>query len=163
MQDFVQSKKSVVRVCAAKRSNESPSGAFKRQNGLAQQDGGASPRQVRVCAAKRSNESPSGAFKRQNGLAQQDGGASPRQVRVCAAKRSNESPSGAFKRQNGLAQQDGGASPRQVPVCVRIGCVVDECRPAKSCIKKRIYESANGQPELSTAEEVNVKNMEAFL
>ena len=84
-------------------------------------------------------------------------------VRVCAAKRSNESPSGAFKRQNGLAQQDGGASPRQVPVCVRIGCVVDECRPAKSCIKKRIYESANGQPELSTAEEVNVKNMEAFL
>ena len=85
------------------------------------------------------------------------------QVRVCAAKRSNESPSGAFKRQNGLAQQDGGASPRQVPVCVRIGCVVDECRPAKSCIKKRIYESANGQPELSTAEEVNVKNMEVFL
>jgi len=84
-------------------------------------------------------------------------------VRVCAAKRSNESPSGAFKRQNGLAQQDGGASPRQVPVCVRIGRVVDECRPAKSCIKKRIYESANGQPELSTAEEVNVKNMEAFL
>ena len=43
MQDFVQSKKSVVRVCAAKRSNESPSGAFKRQNGLAQQDGGARP------------------------------------------------------------------------------------------------------------------------
>ena len=35
-----------IRVCAAKRSNESPSGAFKRQNGLAQQDGGASPRQV---------------------------------------------------------------------------------------------------------------------
>ena len=78
-------------------------------------------------------------------------------VRVCAAKRSNESPSGAFKRQNGLAQQDGGASPRQVPVCVRIGCVVDECRPAKSCIKKRIYESANGQPELSAAEEATIK------
>ena len=37
-----------VRVCAAKRSNESPSGAFKRQNGLAQQDGGASPRQVPI-------------------------------------------------------------------------------------------------------------------
>ena len=43
MQDFVQSKKSVVRVCTAKRSNESPSGAFKRPNGLAQQDGGARP------------------------------------------------------------------------------------------------------------------------
>ena len=58
-----------VRVCGAKWNNESPSGAFKRLNGLAQQDGGALPRQVRVCAAKRSNESPSGAFKRQNGLA----------------------------------------------------------------------------------------------
>ena len=103
---------SKVRVCAAQRSNESPSGAFKRQNGLAQQDGGTKSRQVRVCAAQRSNESPSGAFKRQNGLA--DGGATPRQVRVCAVERSNESPSGAFKRQNGLAQQDGGASPRQV-------------------------------------------------
>ena len=30
----------------AQRSNESPSGAFKRPNGLAQQDGGALPRQV---------------------------------------------------------------------------------------------------------------------
>ena len=58
-----------VRVCGAKRNNESPSGAFKRPNGLAQQDGGALPRQVRVCGAKRNNESPSGAFKRQNGLA----------------------------------------------------------------------------------------------
>ena len=38
-----------IRVCAAQRSNESPSGAFKRPNGLAQQDGGASPRQVQVC------------------------------------------------------------------------------------------------------------------
>ena len=37
---------SKVRVGAAQRSNESPSGAFKRQNGLAQQDGGALPRQV---------------------------------------------------------------------------------------------------------------------
>ena len=68
---------SKVRVCAAERSNESPSGAFKRQNGLAQQDGGALPRQVRVCAAKRSNESPSGAFKRQNGLRQQMEGLRP--------------------------------------------------------------------------------------
>ena len=39
---------SKVRVCEAQRSNESPSGAFKRQNGLAQQDGGALPRQVHL-------------------------------------------------------------------------------------------------------------------
>ena len=75
-----------VRVCAVERSNESPSGAFKRQNGLAQQDGGATPRQVRVCAVERSNESPGGDFKRRNGLAQQDGGASPRQVHVDMAR-----------------------------------------------------------------------------
>ena len=37
-----------IRVCGAKQNNESPSGAFKRQNGLAQQDGGASPRQVLI-------------------------------------------------------------------------------------------------------------------
>ena len=35
------------RVCEAQRSNESPSGDFKRQSGLAQQDGGALPRQAR--------------------------------------------------------------------------------------------------------------------
>jgi hypothetical protein len=46
---------------------------------------------------------------------------------------------------------------------VRIGRVVDGCRPVKGCIRKWIYRSANGQPELSTAEEANVKNMEAFL
>ena len=37
-----------VRVCTAKRSNESPSGAFKRQNGLAQQDGGTKSQQVPI-------------------------------------------------------------------------------------------------------------------
>ena len=39
---------SKVRVCTAKRSNESPSGAFKRRNGLAQQDGGFKSRQVPI-------------------------------------------------------------------------------------------------------------------
>lgn len=43
---------SKVRVCEAQHSNESPSGAFKRQNGLAQQDGGASPRQAHVDTAR---------------------------------------------------------------------------------------------------------------
>ena len=52
---------SKVRVCAAKRSNESPSGAFKRQNGLAQQDGGARP--DKFAFAKRS-----GAMKAPVGL-----------------------------------------------------------------------------------------------
>ena len=46
---------------------------------------------------------------------------------------------------------------------VRIGRVVDGCRPAKGCITKRIHGSANGQLKLSTAKEATVKNMEAFL
>ena len=46
---------------------------------------------------------------------------------------------------------------------VKFGCVVDGCRPAKGCVKKWLYVFANGQLKLSTAEEVNVKNMEAFL
>jgi hypothetical protein len=45
----------------------------------------------------------------------------------------------------------------------RNGCVVGGCRPVKDCIRKWIHGFAYGQPELSTAEEVNVKNMEAFL
>jgi len=56
-----------------------------------------------------------------------------------------------------------GPRPDKFTFGVRIGRVVDGCRPAKGCIKKRIYGSANGQPELSAAEEVNVKNMEASL
>ena len=38
--------------------------------------------------------------------------------------------------------------------------MVDECRPAKGYITKRIHGSANGRLELSTTEEVNGKNME---
>ena len=56
-----------------------------------------------------------------------------------------------------------GPRPDKFAFGVRIGCVVDGCRPAKGCITKRIHGSANGQLKLSTAEEVNVKNMEAFL
>jgi hypothetical protein len=41
---------------------------------------------------------------------------------------------------------------------VKFGCVVDECRPAKGCITKRVHGSANGQQELFTEREVEVKN-----
>ena len=56
-----------------------------------------------------------------------------------------------------------GPRPDKFAFSVKLERVVDECRPAKGCIKKRIYESANGQPELSTAKEATVKNMEVFL
>ena len=56
-----------------------------------------------------------------------------------------------------------GPRPDKFAFGVRIGCVVDGCRPVKGCIRKWIHGFANGQPELSTAEEVNVKNMEVSL
>jgi len=56
-----------------------------------------------------------------------------------------------------------GPRPDKFAFSEKLERVVDGCRPIKGCIKKRIYESANGQLKLSTAEEVNVKNMEAFL
>ena len=80
MQDFVQSKKSVVRVCAAKRSNESPSGAFKRQNGLAQQDGRAHPDKFAFAQRSGAMKAPVGLLSDRAVLRQQDGGASPRQA-----------------------------------------------------------------------------------
>jgi hypothetical protein len=56
-----------------------------------------------------------------------------------------------------------GPRPDKFAFGVRIGRVVDECRPVKGCIRKWIHGFAYGQPELSTAGEVNVKNMEVSL
>ena len=56
-----------------------------------------------------------------------------------------------------------GPRPDKFASSVKLERVVDGCRPAKGYIKKWVHESANGQLELSTTEEVNVKNMEAFL
>ena len=93
-----------VRVCEAKRSNEVPSGDFKRRNGLAagKVEG---PRPDKFAFVERSGamKSPVGTLSDRTVLRQQDGGAPPRQVRVCEAKRNNEVPSGDFKRRNGLA------------------------------------------------------------
>ena len=72
-----------------------------------------------------------------------------------------------FQRKLRHTPNDAGFCAEQKERCssfgVRIGCVVDECRPAKGCVRKWLYVFANGQPELSTAEEVNVKNMEVSL
>jgi len=56
-----------------------------------------------------------------------------------------------------------GSRPDKFAFGVRIGRVVDGCRPAKGCVKKWLYGFANGQPELSTVKEANGKNMEAFV
>jgi len=110
---------SKVRICEAQRSNESPSGAFKRQNGLAQQDGGVLPRQVHVCGAQRSNESPSGAFKRQNGLRQQM--ERPRPDKFAFAERSAamKAPVGLLSDRTVLRSKMEGSRPRQVPFLCR--------------------------------------------
>ena len=84
-----------VRVCEAKRSNEVPSGDFKRRNGLAagKVEG---PRPDKFAFVERSGtmKAPVGLLSDRTVLRKQDGGAPPRQVRVCEAKRSNEVPSG---------------------------------------------------------------------
>ena len=74
-----------------------------------------------------------------------------------------KAPVGLLSDRTVLRSKMEGPRPDKFGFGSRNGCVVDECRPAKGCIKKWVHESANGQPELSTAEEVNVKNMEAFL
>ena len=53
-----------------------------------------------------------------------------------------------------------GPRPDKFAFSVKLECVVDGCRPAKGCVRKWIYRFANGRLKLSTAEEVNGKNME---
>ena len=92
---------------------------------------------------------------------------------LCRAKRALfafAQRSGAMKAPVGLSSDRTvlcskmeGPRPDKFEFGVRIGRVVGGCRPVKGCITKRIHGFAYGQPELSTAEEVNVKNMEVFL
>ena len=74
-----------------------------------------------------------------------------------------KAPVGLLSDRTVLRSKMEGPSPDKFAFSEKLERVVDGCRPIKGCIRKRIYGSANGQPELSTAEEVNVKNMEAFL
>ena len=74
-----------------------------------------------------------------------------------------KAPVGLLSDRTVLRSKMEGPRPDKFAFGVRIGRVVDGCRPAKGCIKKRIYESATGQPELSTAKEANVKNVEVSL
>ena len=78
---------SKVRVCEAERSNESPSGAFKRQNGLAQQDGGARPDKFAFAQWSGAMKAPVGLLSDRTVLRKQDGGAPPRQVHVWCKNR----------------------------------------------------------------------------
>ena len=74
-----------------------------------------------------------------------------------------KAPVGLLSDRTVLRSKMEGPCPDKFAFGVRIGCVVDECRPVKGCIRKWIHGFAYGQPELSTAEEVNVKNMEVSL
>ena len=74
-----------------------------------------------------------------------------------------KAPVGLLSDRTVLRSKMEGPRPDKFAFGVRIGRVVDECRPAKGCIKKWIHGSANEQPELSTAKEANGKNMEVFL
>ena len=74
-----------------------------------------------------------------------------------------KAPVGLLSDRTVLRSKMEGPRPDKFAFDVKFGCVVDGCRPVKDCIKKRIHGFANGQPELSTVKEANVKNMEVFL
>ena len=81
----------------AQRSKESPSGAFKRQNGPASAGWRPRPDKFRVCERSAARKAPVGLSSDRTVLRQQDGGAPPRQVPRLRAQRSKESPSGDFR------------------------------------------------------------------
>ena len=56
-----------------------------------------------------------------------------------------------------------GLAPTSSRFDVKFGCVADGCRLVKGCIRKWVHGFLNGQPELSTAKEATVKNMEVSL
>ena len=74
-----------------------------------------------------------------------------------------KAPVGLLSDRTVLRSKMEGPRPDKFAFSVKLERVVDGCRPAKGCIRKRIYGSVNGRLELSTTEEVNVKNMEAFV
>ena len=74
-----------------------------------------------------------------------------------------KAPVGLLSDRTVLRSKMEGPRPDKFRFDVKFGCVVDECRPAKGCITKRIHGFAYGQLKLSTAEKVNVKNMEVSL
>ena len=74
-----------------------------------------------------------------------------------------KAPVGLLSDRTVLRSKMEGPRPDKFAFSVKLERVVDGCRPVKGCIRKWLYRSANGQQKLSTAEEVNVKNMEAFL
>ena len=74
-----------------------------------------------------------------------------------------KAPVGLLSDRTVLRSKMEGPRPDKFAFGVRIGRVVDGCRFIKGCVRKWLYGFANGQPELSTAEEVNVKNMEVSL
>ena len=89
----------------------------------------------------------------------------PRPDKFAFAQRSGamKAPVGLLSDRTVLRSKMEGPRPDKFASSVKLERVVDGCRPAKGYIKKWVHESANGQLELSTTEEVNVKNMEAFL
>ena len=74
-----------------------------------------------------------------------------------------KAPVGLLSDRTVLRSKMEGPRPDKFAFGVRIGRVVDECRPAKGCIRKWLYIFANGQLKLSTAKEATVKNMEVSL
>ena len=86
----------------------------------------------------------------------------PRPDKFAFAKRSAamKAPVGLLSDRTVLRSKMEGSRPDKFRFGSRNGCVVGGCRPEKGYITKWVHGFANGQPELSTVKEANVKNME---
>ena len=71
-----------------------------------------------------------------------------------------KAPVGLLSDRTVLRSKMEGSRPDKFRFGSRNGCVVGGCRPEKGYITKWVHGFANGQPELSTVKEANVKNME---
>ena len=69
-------------------------------------------------------------------LRKQDGGARPDKFAFAKHSGAMKAPVGLLSDRTVLRKQDGGARPDKFAFGVRIGRVVDACRPVKGCIRK---------------------------
>ena len=142
---------------------KAPVGLLSDRTVLRKQDGGTRPDKFAFAQRSGAMKAPVGLLSDRTVLRKQDGGTRPDKFAFAQRSGAMKAPVGLLSDRMVLRKQDGGAPPRQVRVWCKNRACGGWCRPAKGYIKKWVHESANGQPELSTAEEINVKNMEVFL
>ncbi len=81
-------------------------------------------------------KAPVGLLSDRTVLRKQDGGARPDKFAFAQWSGAMKAPVGLLSDRTVLRKQDGGARPDEFAFGVRIGRVVDACRPVKGCVRK---------------------------